>query len=125
MANTGQFLCALPPSLRPAWALRMTQLLASPTGVLVCGEFPTYKAVDAGGPPWALPPKIYMGHLPRPGKDLQYAENGSLVEDKLGPELKNGLERVEHFKPERTHAAGIIDGENTDFIGIWKHKLVV
>lgn len=64
-----------------------------------------------------------MAHLPRPGQDLPYDEDGNLLEEKLGPEAENGLERVDHFKPERTHAAGIIDGENTDFLSVWQHKV--
>jgi hypothetical protein len=89
----------------------------------VCAEWPTYKDVKSGGPPWALPPTVYTAHLPRPGEELAYDGDGKVVEDKLGPPTKGGLERVEHFVPKRTHAPGIQNGVNTDFIGIWKHKV--
>jgi len=116
-----QFLSALPPSLRGAWAKRYAQLL-SPGGRLVCIEFPTYKPPETGGPPWALPPKIYLAHLSRPGQDLPYDEKGYLEEDKLGPVADNGLERIAHFKPERTHQIGLdADGKVTDWVSVWRH----
>ena len=86
----------------------------------MCLEFPTYKPPSTGGPPWALPPKIYMAHLPRPGEELPYGEDGSLLEEKLGPPSKNGLQCIEHFKPKRTHEIGYdAQGEIMDRIGIW------
>ena len=44
------FLCALPPSFRSHWATRMSQLL-SPTGRLICLEYPLGKDPKLGGPP--------------------------------------------------------------------------
>lgn len=44
------FLCALPPALRPKWATRMSTLL-SPTGRLICMEYPLGKDPKTGGPP--------------------------------------------------------------------------
>lgn len=86
----------------------------------MCLEFPTYKPPSTGGPPWALPPKIYMAHLPRPGEELPYGEDGSLLEDKLGPPSKNALQRIEHFQPKRTHEIGYnAEGEVTDRVGVW------
>ena len=123
--DKGQFLSALPPSLRPTWAARMAQLL-SPTGVLICIEWPSTKAPDSGGPPWALPPQVYEAHLPRPGKELKYGEDGTILVDKLGPEPKDGLLRTEHFHPKRTHKQGMSEGGTvTDWVGIWKHKPIV
>lgn len=42
------FLCALPPSLRPKWAARMSELL-SPGGTLIAMEFPIGKDPKLGG----------------------------------------------------------------------------
>lgn len=107
--------------MRPAWSKRYTELL-SPEGRLVCLEFPTYKSPSAGGPPWALPPKVYMAHLPRPGEEIQYGEDGELLDTRLGKPSVNGLERLEHFQPEKTHEIGYdSDGKMTDWIGVWAH----
>lgn len=117
--NRFQFLSALPPSMRPAWSKRFVELLA-PEGRVVCLEFPTYKPPSTGGPPWALPPKIYMAHLPRPGENLPYAEDGELLESELGPPSKQGLQRLAHLKPKRTHQIGYSDdGKVTDWISVW------
>lgn len=107
--------------MRPAWSRRQNELLA-PEGRLVCVEFPTYKPPSTSGPPWALPPKVYMAHLPRPGQEVPYAEDGELLDAKLGEPSKNGLVRVEHFQPTRTHQIGYnVEGKVTDWIGVWAH----
>ena len=107
--------------MRPAWSKRFVELLA-PEGTVVCIEFPTYKPPSTGGPPWALPPKIYMAHLPRPGQELPYAEDGVLEEEKLGEPSESGLKRIEHFQPKRTHQIGYnAEGKVTDWISIWIH----
>jgi len=88
----------------------------------VCLEFPTYKPPSTGGPPWALPPHIYTAHLPRPGEELLYGEDGELVESTLGEPSKNGLQCIAHFQPNRTHKIGYTeDGKVTDWISIWTH----
>lgn len=116
-----QFLSALPPSLRPAWSKRFVELLAV-DGRVVCIEFPTYKPPSTGGPPWALPPKVYMGHLPRPGEELSYSEDGDLQEQKLREPSKDGLKRIEHFQPKRTHEIGYnAEGRVTDWVSVWVH----
>ncbi|KAF2087687.1 putative thiol methyltransferase [Saccharata proteae CBS 121410] len=114
------FLSALPPSFRPAWALRMSNLL-SESGGLVCIEFPTYKPPSTGGPPWALPPPVYEQHLARPGEELPYDAEGYVIENKSEngevPRNQDGLLRIAHWQPERTHEIG----KGTDWIGIWRH----
>ncbi|TVY81828.1 putative thiol methyltransferase [Lachnellula suecica] len=119
------FLCALPPSLRPAWALRKSQLL-SPTGRLICLEFPSTKPVSSGGPPYALPPVVYEGHLPRPGQELAYDSEGNISTDKLGEEAKDGLVMLAHIKPKKTHQViniGVDEsGKVLDWVGVWAHK---
>ena len=88
---------------------------------MICLEFPSTKAISSGGPPYALPPKVYEGHLPRPGQELPYNE-GDLLQDKLGPEAKEGLKRLDHIKPKRTHEAGMKDGKVEDWISVWGNK---
>ncbi|KAF2707827.1 S-adenosyl-L-methionine-dependent methyltransferase [Pleomassaria siparia CBS 279.74] len=114
------FLSALPPSLRAQWALRMSQLL-SPTGVLICLEFPTYKPASSGGPPWALPSVVYQELFKRPGEDIAYDETGTAgASDR--EESDKALVRAGHWKPARTHPVGIKDGDVKDRVSIWKHK---
>lgn len=97
----------------------MSKLL-SPTGRLVCIEFPTYKDPKDGGPPWALPPEVYEAHLSKPGQEIPYDEDGRpVMERKEDGELVLGegaLERVAHFKPERTFEIG----RGTDWISVWR-----
>lgn len=105
--------------MRPAWSQRLNELLAR-DGRLICLEFPTYKPASTGGPPWALPPKIYMAHLPRPGEELPYGEDGELLEEKLGEPSRSGLVRIVHFQPKRTHEIGYdSEGKVTDWISVW------
>lgn len=111
------FLCALPPTLRPTWSDRMSSLL-SPTGRLICLEFPTYKPPSTGGPPWALPPVVYEEILTRPGEEIQYDKEGNVVVQTPVKDNAKALVRIAHWQPERTHEVG----KGTDWVGIWKHK---
>lgn len=98
----------------------MAQLLA-PNGRLVCLEFPTYKPVSAGGPPWAVRPAYYIAYLSKPGEEVQFTEDGEVVGgvDEENPERSGrGLVRAAHWQPERTHEIG----KGTDWISIWKHQ---
>lgn len=72
----------------------MAELAALQHGLLVCVEFPLYKALDTGGPPWGLTSKVY--------------------EELLG----DAFEKVLHRMPERTHAVG----QGTDWISVWRRK---
>ena len=93
----------------------MSKLL-SPTGRLVCIEFPTYKDPADGGPPWALPPEVYEAHLSKPGVEIPYDDKGRVVLDKDGDHTEGGLVRVAHFQPERTFEVG----KGTDWVSVWK-----
>lgn len=101
--------------MRPAWAKRMVELL-SPTGRLVCLEFPTYKAPNTGGPPFGLQELVYLTHLGNPGSEVAYDDEGYVVPGQ--PIVGDGLVRLERFQPERTHPIG----EGTDWISVWGHK---
>ncbi|KAG0131957.1 S-adenosyl-L-methionine-dependent methyltransferase [Tuber indicum] len=91
------FLCALHPTLRRSWAVRMAELLAPQRGLLVCLEFPLYKPIETGGPPWGLKNEVY--------------------DELLGGPM-GAFQKVLHYKPERTHKIG----EGTDWISVWRRK---
>lgn len=109
------FLCALPPELRPSWAKRMSQLL-SPTGHLVCLEWPLGKDPKEGGPPHGLSSELYVQLFAHPGQEVEYDENGIMIERSSGERIPGALRRVAHYQPERTHGAGT----GKDFVSIWQ-----
>jgi hypothetical protein len=94
----------------------MSRLLA-PGGHLICLEFPTYKDPNTGGPPFALPPQVYEMLLPHPGQELKYGDDGHVVVEEREMS-EDGLIRVAHWQPDRTHEIG----KGTDWIGIWSHR---
>ncbi|KAF2832688.1 S-adenosyl-L-methionine-dependent methyltransferase [Ophiobolus disseminans] len=116
------FLCALPPSLRPAWAERTSALLA-PDGLLVCLEFPTHKPAASQGPPWSLPPTVHLELLKRPGEDIGYDDAGVVVATQRA-ESEDALVRVGHWTPRRTHDVAVIKGVVRDCVSVWKHRAV-
>jgi len=98
----------------------MHQLLA-PTGVLICLEFPTHKPAASGGPPFALPSIVHQELFKRPGEDMSYDEGQKpLPSDR--EEAEKTLVRVAQWQPARTHQVGIVKGEITDRVSLWKHK---
>lgn len=114
-----KFLCALPPFIRPAWALRQSQLLApAPHGNLICLEFPTYKDPSTLGPPFGLTPETYVEHLSHPGESIPYDENGYVKRSGPGKGNPMALERIAHWQPQRTHEVG----KGTDSISVWRHQ---
>ncbi|KAL4865871.1 hypothetical protein BDV12DRAFT_173838 [Aspergillus spectabilis] len=101
------FFCALPPSMRPAWALRYTQLLApSSQGNLVCLEFPRHKDPLQHGPPYSSPSEAYIEHLSHPGEEIAYDAKGRCKSDSLREPSEIGLERVAYWQPAKTHDFG-------------------
>lgn len=110
------FLCALPPALRSKWAKRMSQLL-SPTGRLICLEFPLTKAPDTGGPPHGLSGELYEQLFKSPGREVQYDQKGYVREDNSGERADDALERVARWQAERTHDVG----QGSDHVSIWRH----
>ncbi|KAE8390519.1 putative thiol methyltransferase [Aspergillus alliaceus] len=112
------FFCALPPSLRPAWAARSVELLSThPDSILICIEFPTYKELSTGGPPWGASPVMYMAHLSYPGVELRYDQEGAPIIP-LEVDGAKGLMRTEHWKPKRSHKMG----QGTDWVSVWKRS---
>jgi hypothetical protein len=114
------FLCALPLSLRPRWAARTASLL-SPTGILVCIEFPAHKPASLGGPPWSLPPTVHLELLKRPGEDLTYDHNG-VVGATNRDESADALVRIAHWTPRRAHKDAVVGGVVTCCVSVWRHK---
>ncbi|KAI5927054.1 S-adenosyl-L-methionine-dependent methyltransferase [Camillea tinctor] len=114
------FFCALPPSMRPAWARRISDLLAS-EGRLVCLEFPSEKSPSELGPPWASPPHAYEAYLSAPGEVVPTDEHGGVLKEKMGPRQTDGLRRLLHTKPRRTHSSNIGDGATQHCISVWSH----
>ncbi|KAL8720856.1 MAG: hypothetical protein Q9225_002335 [Loekoesia sp. 1 TL-2023] len=113
------FLCALNPSMRPAWALRMSQLLSrKPPGHLICLEYPTYKESSTGGPPFGLTPQTYVEHLSHPGEEVPYDEAGQVEVRSQSQPSSGSLERIDHWQPERTHETG----KGTDWMSVWRHR---
>lgn len=96
--------------MRRDWAQRMSQLL-SPTGKLICLEFPMWKPLTAQGPPWGLN-GVHWNIL---------AEGGTGVVDDAGSLSKpNGeagaCERVAYWKPPTSFE----QSRKEDMISIWK-----
>ncbi|KAG8529465.1 uncharacterized protein KY384_006102 [Bacidia gigantensis] len=108
------FLCALPPSMRHQWALRMSHLLA-PDGHLICLEFPLSKNPNLGGPPFGLQSKVYVQHLAQPGLDIPYNAEGYIPEGVTYPDNPAALKRAAHWQPARTHEIG----KDQDWISVW------
>ncbi|KAJ3537533.1 hypothetical protein NM208_g6271 [Fusarium decemcellulare] len=101
------FLCALLPDMRQSWARRMQDLLA-PRALLVCLEFPMYKALDAPGPPWGLN-GVYWNLLSEGGNGII---NEKVEETGSG---KGPFQRVAYFKPSRSYE----NGKGTDMMSVW------
>ena len=95
----------------------MKQLLGE-GGLLICIEFPTYKAPSTGGPPYGLPPQVYFEHLSHPGKDIPYDAQGYVKIGAIEGEDPDALERIAHYQPERTHEIG----KGTDWVSVWRHR---
>ncbi|SMR41516.1 unnamed protein product [Zymoseptoria tritici ST99CH_1E4] len=113
------FLCALPPSLRPAWSARLHSLLTPKTGRLVCLEWPLHKPASEGGPPHGLTGELYGELLGKPGGEVEYDLDGVVVvgsNSEGGKGVEGGFERVERWMPERTHEAG----KGKDFVSVWR-----
>ncbi|KAF1935895.1 S-adenosyl-L-methionine-dependent methyltransferase, partial [Clathrospora elynae] len=106
------FLCALLPEMRKDWARRISALL-SPTGVLVCLEFPMWKPLKAKGPPWGLK-GVHWNIL---------FDGGDGLEEKLEIIIWNAkgqgaFERVVYWKPPESFE----QSRGEDMISIWKLK---
>ncbi len=111
------------PSMRPAWAQRMSDLLSdSPLANLICLEFPTDKPASAGGPPFGSPSKAYIMHLSQPGTEVPY-EDGKPKFNAYSESAPGALERVGYWHPADTHQVGKNEaGKVKDYISIWRHR---
>ena len=110
------FLCALPPSFRPKWANRMSQLL-SPTGRLICMEYPLGKDPKTGGPPHGLEHELYEQLFANPGREVEYNDSGHVCEDRSGAKSDDALVRVEDFRPDKVFE----EQRGSLRVSIWQH----
>ena len=100
--------------MRKDWARRMEELL-TPSGILVCLEFPLYKDLQATGPPWGLK-GVYWNLLVEGGDGIISSpceESSEAAETGKGP-----FERLVYHKPQRTYDAG----RGTDMLSVWSLK---
>ncbi|RMZ82290.1 hypothetical protein DV738_g1878, partial [Chaetothyriales sp. CBS 135597] len=120
------FFCAMRLEMRPAWAKRMSELLAdSPSARLICLEFPSQKPPSTGGPPHASPPEAYLAHLSHPGEEVVYDEEGKVKPTDSGATPPNpaALERIGHWHPADTNGMGKDESGNVqDYISVWRHR---
>ena len=64
-----------------------------------------------------------MEHLSSPGKEVVYEENGEIRMNPLERASDDGLERVAHWQPERTHRVGMDEHGNVrDWVAVWRHR---
>jgi len=101
----------------------MSELLNPDGGRLICLEWPLGKDFSSGGPPWGLVPEAYAAHLSRPGEELEYNENGLVLQSiPTTPAPRGALRQLARIKPARTHQSGVDeDGNVFDFISVWGH----
>ncbi|KAK9483539.1 S-adenosyl-L-methionine-dependent methyltransferase [Lipomyces starkeyi] len=108
------FLCALPPSMRAAWARRMAELL-TPGGLLVCLEFPLYKDPALPGPPWGLR-GVHWDILACGGNGLT-ADLINAEEQKTDAGPGRGqFRRILYVQPSNSYEVG----RGTDMLSVWE-----
>jgi hypothetical protein len=98
------------PEMRKDWARRMFELL-SPTGALLCLEFPMWKSLKAPGPPWGL--RGVHQNILADGGDGILIETGFSQED--GGE-KGAFDRIIYWKP----PVSFEQSRGEDMISMWK-----
>ena len=98
--------------MRKDWAERMKSLL-SPTGVLVCLEFPMWKPLKVQGPPWGL--NGVHWNLLADGGDGMIDESGNLI---VTGKEHGSFERVVYWKPPESFE----QSRGEDMISVWKLK---
>lgn len=143
LLTDSQFFCAIPPSSRPQWAARMQQLLARPSGRLICLEFPTGKHSSTGGPPYSAAFRYYQLHLSNPGnneiitygeknqsahqapgEDNHQAQEEWTINADSGTSTGPGFAMILRFKPNVTHESGQSDQGpfGRDWVSVWGHS---
>lgn len=122
----------------------MQQLLARPSGRLICLEFPTGKHPSTGGPPYSAAFWFYQLHLSNPGNEqiITYGEKNQPADQASGENIDQsqrewtinansgtstgpGLAMILRFKPNVTHESGqSYQGSfGRDWVSVWGHSL--
>ena len=97
--------------MRPHWASRIADLL-SPTGMLVCLEFPMYKDRKIPGPPWGLN-GVHWNLLAEGGDGLLDESDGESQGQERGQ-----FRRILYEKPARSYESG----RGTDMLSVYVRK---
>lgn len=122
----------------------MQQLLARPSGRLICLEFPTGKHPSTGGPPHSAAFWFYQLHLANPGNEqiITYGEGKPSAQQNPGKGIDQsqkdwtinlnagisagpGLAMILRYKPGVTHESGqSYQGPfGRDWLSVWGHSL--
>lgn len=113
-STTPQFLCALAPEMREAWADRMAELV-KPGGFLVCLQFPMWKEHGQPGPPWAVK-GVYWNLLAQGGDGL--IGKGEEPAEGSGATEGGRFVREEYVKPTRSFK----QSRGEDVLSVWRRK---
>jgi hypothetical protein len=90
----------------------MSELL-SPSGVLVCLEFPLYKDMKLPGPPWGLREGVYWNLLAVGGTGMVDENEAQAATQVTGG---GAFERVEYIKPLLSYEIA----KGTDMLSVWR-----
>lgn len=122
----------------------MQQLLARPSGRLICLEFPTGKHPSDGGPPHSAAFWFYQLHLANPGnekiitygegmpwvlrnprKDINQSQKDWIINLNAAASAGPGLAMIMRLKPSVTHESGQSYGGTfgRDWLSVWGHSL--
>lgn len=98
--------------MRADWARRMSELL-SPSGLLICLEFPMWKPLKAQGPPWGLK-GVHMNLLGA-GASGVADDSGQLTEMN---KTQGAFKRLLYWSPPESFE----QGRGEDMISVWALK---
>lgn len=57
-----------------------------------------------------------MAHLNNPGVEQPYDAEGNIIANSVEGESGTGMQRIAHWRPERTHEIG----KGTDWVSVWR-----
>jgi methyl halide transferase len=92
--------------------------LLSPSGHLVCLEFPLYKDPAIEGPPWGVCGGAYWDTLVRGGTGIVNRPIPQELQDSQCSGDNGSFIRTLFIKPERS----LVAGKGTDMLSVWSRK---